>query len=56
LKIVPWGLVMTVPLAVPVLLTVSVYWETPAWLTVKACPATVRVPVLVELPELADTE
>jgi hypothetical protein len=52
----PVGLVVTVPLPVPVSLIVRINWGIPCWLTVKVCPATVRVPVLVVVPELADTE
>ena len=47
---------VTVPLPGPVLLMARLNWEIPCWLTVKVCPATVIVPVLDEVPELAATE
>jgi hypothetical protein len=56
LKAVPKGLLATVPVPVPVFVTVRVYWESPAWVTVKVFPARIKVPVLEELVGLAETE
>ena len=56
LKIVPWGLVVIVTLPGPDVLRVRVTWEIPDWVTVKVCPAMVRVPVLDEVVVLAATE
>ena len=56
MKIVPCGLVVIVPLPVPDVLRVRVTWEIPDWVTVKVCPAIVRVPVLEEVVVLAATE
>jgi hypothetical protein len=56
LKVVPKGLVATVPVPVPVFVTVRVHWTSPAWVTVKVFPAMVKVPVLEELFGLAETE
>jgi hypothetical protein len=58
---VPWlktvlaGTVETEPLPVPVLLMERLTWELPCWVTVKSVPATFRVPVLDEAPELFAT-
>ena len=59
---VPWlnmdpaGLTVTVPPAVPLLFTVSVYWLTPCWVMLKVLPPTAMDPVRDEAPLLDDTE
>jgi hypothetical protein len=56
LKVVPVGLLVTVPEPVPPLVMLRVYWATPDWVAVKVCPAIVNVPVLDEALGLANTE
>jgi hypothetical protein len=58
LNVEPVGLFVTIPLPVPALLMVRPYREeeVPDWFTVKTRPAMVKVPVLEDEAELADTE
>jgi hypothetical protein len=56
LKMVPEGLVVTVPVPVPEVVTLSLYCEIPSCVTVKVFPATVTVPVLDADPVLDITE
>ena len=56
LKVVPTGLMITVPLPVPALEIVRVYCNTPDWVTVKVFPPKVKVPVLEERFVLGKTE
>jgi hypothetical protein len=56
LKIVPVGLLVTVPLPEPLVEMLSEYVCTPAWLIVKVRPAMVRPAMRAAVPVLAATE
>ncbi len=56
LKVDPTGLLLTVPVPVPLLVILNVARDAPDWVTVKVLPAMVIVPLREEEEELEATE